>query len=85
MGIEFGRNLAILLSVKKGHVEGLFFLMALRSVVFVGIPMLLCKKLRVLLIVPSGRIVLICCVTQGTACGMVSSCGNLYSLVAGSM
>ena len=71
MGIEFGRNLAMLLSVKKGHVERLFFLMALRSVVFVGISMLLCKKLRVLLIVPYGRIILIHCVACGRACGLV--------------
>ena len=52
MGIEFGRNLAMLLSVKKGHIERLFFLMAFRSVVLVGLPMLLCKKFMVLLIVP---------------------------------
>ena len=59
--------------------------MAFRSVVFVGLPMLLCKKLRVLIIFPSGRITLIHCVTCCTARGMVSSCGNLHSLVAGSL
>ena len=75
----------MLLSVNKGHVERLFFLIAFRSVVFVGIPMLICNKLRVLLIVPSGRIALIHFVTCGAACGLVSSCGNLHSLVAGSL
>ena len=85
MGIEFGINLAILLSVKKGQVERLFFLMEFRSGVFVGIPMLLCNKVRVLLIFPYGRIALIRCVTRGTDCGLVSSCGNLHILVAGSL
>ena len=72
-------------SLKKSHVERLFFLMAFRRVVFVGLHMLLCKKLRVSLIVPSGRIALIRCVTCGTAGGMVSSSVNLHSLVAGSL
>ena len=82
MGIEFGRNFAMLFSVKKGHVERLFFLMAFRTVVFVGLPMLLYKELRVSLIVLSGRITLIRWGTCGTDCGLVSSCGNLHSLVA---
>ena len=85
MGIESRRNLAMLLSVKKGHVERLVFLMAFRSVVFVGLTMLLCKKLRVSLIVPYGRITLIRYVTRCTSGGLVSSCGNLHSLVAGSL
>ena len=45
--------------------------------------MVLLKKLRVSLIVPSGRIALIRYVTCCTAGGMVSSSGNLHSLVAG--
>ena len=85
MGIEFGRNLAMLLSMKKGHVEISFFIMTFRSVVFVGLTMLLYKKLRVSLMVPYGKIALIRCVTRGTSGGLVSSCGNLHSLVAGSL
>ena len=85
MGIEFGRNLAMLFSVKKGHDERIFLLTMFRSVVFFGIPMLLYKKLSVSLIVPSGRIALIRCITCGTSGGMVSSCVNLHSLVAGSL
>ena len=83
MVIEFGRNLAILISVKKGHIERLFFLMAFRSEVFVGLLMLIYKKFRVSLIVPYIRITLIRCVTRGTAGGMVSSSVNLHSFVAG--
>ena len=85
MGIEFGRNLAMLLSVKKFHVERLFFLVAFRSVVFVGLHMLICKKLRVSIIVPYGSIALIRFVTRGIIGGLVSSCGNLHSLVACSL
>ena len=62
-----------------------YFLMAFRSVVFVGLPMLPCKKLRVLLIFTFGKIALICYVTCGTACGLFSSCRNLHRLVAGSL
>ena len=85
MGIESGRNLAMLFYVNKVHIERLFFIMEFRSVVFVVLPILLCKKLRVSLIVSYGRIALIRCVTCCTAGGMVSSCGNLHSLVAGSL
>ena len=60
MGIESGTNLVILFSVNNGHIERLFFRMAFRTVVFVVLPMLLCKKLRVSLMVSSGRIALIC-------------------------
>ena len=85
MGIESGRNLVMLFSVKNGHVDRLFFWMAFRSVFFVGLPMLRCKKLKVLLMVPSGRIVLI----RGSTCcpdgGVFSACGNLHSLVASSL
>ena len=85
MGIESGRNLEMLIYVKKGHVERLIFLMAFRSVVFFGRLMLLCKKFRVLLMVPSGRIALICCVTRDIAGGLVSSYRNLHSLVDASL
>ena len=85
MGIESGRNLAMLFSVNNGHVDRLFFRMDFRSVFFVGLPMLQCKKLRVSLMVPSGRILLI----LGSTCcpdgGVFSACGNLHSLVAGSL
>ena len=64
VGIESGRNLAMLFSVKNGHVYRLFFRMAFRSVLFVGIPMLRCKKLRVSLMFPSGIIALI----RGSTC-----------------
>ena len=60
----------------------LFFIMAFSSVVFVGLPMLLCKKFRVSIIVPSVRITLIRFITRFTAGGLVSSYGNLHSLVA---
>ena len=83
MGIESGSNLAMLFSGNNGHVERLLFRMAFRSVVFVGLPMLRCKKLMVSLMIPSGRSSLIrgsnCC-TDG---GVFESCGNLHSLVAG--
>ena len=85
MGIESGRHLAMLFSVKNGHVEILFFLMAFRNVLFFGLPMLRCKKLRVSLMVLSGKIALI----RGSTCcpygGVFSACGNLHSLVAGSL
>ena len=85
MGIESGRNLAMLFSVKNGHVDILFFQMVFRSVFFVGLPMLQCNKLRVLIMVASGRIALI----SGSACcpdgGVFSACRNLHSLVAGSL
>ena len=85
MGIESGRNLAMLFSVKNVHVKRLFFRIAFRSVVFVGLPMLRCKKLRVSLMVPYGRIALIrdsiCCPNGG----VFSVCGNLHSLVAVSL
>ena len=45
VGIEFGRNLAMLLSVKKGHVERFFFLMELRSVVFLDFPCFYARSL----------------------------------------
>ena len=60
VGIESGRNLVMLFSVKNGHVDILFFRMAFRSVFFVGLPMLRCKKLRVSIMVPSGSFALIC-------------------------
>ena len=79
------KNLAMLLSVKNGQIERLLFRMAFRRVVFVGLAMLRCKKLRVSLMVPSGRIELI----RGCTCcpdgGVFSACGNLHSLVAGSL
>ena len=85
MGIESSRNVSILFSVKNGHVERLLFWMEFRSVVFFGLPMLPCKKLRVSLMVPSGRIALI----RGSTCfpdgAVFSAFGNLYSLVAGSL
>ena len=85
MGIESDRNLAMLFSVKNGYVEGLLFRMAVKSMVFVGLTMLRCKKLRVSLMVPSGRIAFI----RGSTCcsdgGVFSACENLQSLVAGSL
>ena len=85
MGIESGRNLVLLFSVKNGHVERLFFWMAFRSMVFVGLPMLCCKKLRVSLMFPSGRIALI----RGSTCcpdsRVFSACEKLHSLMAGSL
>ena len=85
MGIESGRNLGMLFSMKNFHVERLFFRMVFRSVVFVGLPMLRYNKLRVSLMVPSGRILLI----RGFTCcpdgGVFSACGNFHSLVAGSL
>ena len=85
MGIESGSNLAMLFSLKNGHVDRLFFWMEFRSVFFVGLPMLRCKKLRVSLMVPSGRIALI----HGSTCcphgGVFSACGNFHSFVAGSL
>ena len=85
MSIESGRNLKILFSVKYGHVDRLFFWMAFRSVFFFGLPMLRCRKLRVSLMVPYGRIALI----RGSTCcpngGVFSACGNIQSLVAGSL
>ena len=59
VGIESGRNLEMLFSEKNGHVDRYFFRMAFRSVFFVGLPMLRCKKLRVSLMVRYGRIALI--------------------------
>ena len=59
MSIESVRNLAMLFSFNNGHVERLFFRMAFRSVVFVGITILRCKNLRVSLMVQSGTIALI--------------------------
>ena len=64
VGIESGRNLVMLFSVNNGHVDRLFFRMAFRSVLFIGLPMIWCKKLRVSLMVPYGRIALI----RGSAC-----------------
>ena len=85
MGIESGRNLAMLLSVKNGHVERILFSMLLRSVVFFGLPMLQCKKFRVSLMVPSVRSAL----TRGSTCfpdgGVFAACGNLHGLVSGSL
>ena len=85
MDNESVRNLAMLLSVKNGHVDRLFFRVVFRSVLFLGIPMLWCKKLRLSLMVPSGRIALI----RGSTCcpdgGVFSACGNLHSLVTGSL
>ena len=85
MGIESGRNLAMLFSVNNGHVDRLFFRMEFRSVFFVGLPMLQCKKLRVSLMVPSGRISLICGSTCCPDCGVVSACGKFHVLVDGSL
>ena len=85
VGIESSRNLAMLFSAKNSHVDRLFYRMAFRSVLFVGLTMLRCKKLRVSLMVPSGKIALI----RGSTCcpdsGVFSARGNLNSLVAGSM
>ena len=85
MGIKSGRNLAMLFSVKNGHIDKLFFQMAIRSVFFVGLPMLLCKKLKMSLMVPSGRIALICGSTCCPDGRVFSVCGNLHILVAGSL
>ena len=85
MGIESGINLEMLFSVKNGHVEILFLRMAFRSVVFVGLIILRCKKLRVSLMVPSGRISLICGSTCCPDCGVVSACGKFHVLVDGSL
>ena len=85
VGIESGTNLAMLFSVNNGHMERLLFRMAFGRVVFVGLPMLRCKKLRVSLMVPSGRIALI---RSSTCCpdgGVFSAFGNLHSFVAGSL
>ena len=60
VGIESGRNLVMLFSANNGHVDRLFFRMAFKSVLFVGLPMLRCKKLRVSIMVPSGSFELIC-------------------------
>ena len=64
VGIESGRNLVMLFSVNNGHVDRLFFRMTFRSVLFIGLPMIWCKKLRVSLMVPYGRIALI----RGSTC-----------------
>ena len=60
MGVEWGSNLQTLISVMNGHVDRLIFLMAFRSVLVVGLPMDLCRKVRVSFMVPSGITVLIC-------------------------
>ena len=83
VGIESGTNLEMLFSVNNGHMERLLFRMAFRSMVFIGLPILICKKLRVSLIIPSSRSALIrgsTCCTDGA---VFSACGNLHSLVAG--
>ena len=84
MGIESGRNLVMLFSVKKVHVEG-FFSYGVQERGLCWTSHAYMKKLRVSLIVPSGRIAFICCVTCVTAGGRVSSCGNLHSLVSVSL
>ena len=85
VGMEYSTNLVMLFSVNNGHMERLLFRMAFRSVVFVGLAMLRCKKLRVSLMVSSGRIALI----HGSTCcphgGVFSACGNFHSFVAGSL
>ena len=85
MGFDSGSNLAMLFSLKNGHVDRLFYWMEFRSVFFVGIPMLQCKKLRVSLMVPSGRIAFIRGSTYFPDDRVFSACGNLHSLVAGSL
>ena len=85
VSIESGRNLAMLFSVKNGYVDRFFFRMSFRSVFFVGLPMLWCKKLKVSLMVPSGRIALIRSSTCFPDGGVFSACGNLHILVAGSL
>ena len=85
MGIESGRNVAMLFSMNNGHVDRLFFRMAFRSVLFVGLPMLQCKKLRLSLMVPYGRIALIRVSTCCPHGRVFSACGNLHRLVAGYM
>ena len=80
VGMEYSTNLVMVFSVNNGHMERLLFRMAFGSVVFVGLPMLRCKKLRVSLMVTSGRSALI----RGSACctdgGMFLAWGNLHSL-----
>ena len=60
MGVEWGRNLRTLLSVMNGQVDILLFLMSFISVLVVGLAMERCRKVRVSLMVSSGRTELIC-------------------------
>ena len=84
VGIESGRNLAMLFSVKNGHLDRLFFRMDFRSMFFVGLPILRCKKLSVSLMVPYGRTALVCGSTFCPDGGVFSACVNLHCFVAGS-
>ena len=75
----------MLLSVMNGHVDRLFFLVAFRSVLVVGLPMDLCKKVRVSFMVPSVITAFICgssFVMDGLG---LDALGNLHSLVDGSL
>ena len=44
----------------NGHVDILLFPMSFISVLVIGLPMDLCRKVRVSFMVPSGRTTLIC-------------------------
>ena len=83
VGTEWGKNLRMLLSVTNVHVGRLLLPMTFRSVLFLRLPMDICRKLRVSLMVQSGRTALICGSSFGMDVWGLDALGNIHILVAG--
>ena len=69
----------------NGHVDILLFPMSFISVLVIGLPMDLCRKVRVSFMVPSGRTAFIWGSTFGVDGWGLDALGDLHIIVDGSL